>query len=98
MLQGKLLGVRIQAPGLHSSFFLAKLSIFRFSASGHFVVAIFKNGFFSPLPGGKRVFHVFLDCLLLFHPRAGVDLVLWGLRFNKLGVVLFQKKNIKFLT
>lgn len=41
--------------------------------------------------------HIFHECLLLFHPRAGVGLVLWGLKLN-LGAVLFKKENKKILT
>lgn len=44
------------------------------------------------------MFHIFLECLLVFHPGAGVDLVLWGLKLSKWGVVLFKKKNVKILT
>lgn len=68
------------------SFFFAEFSVFRFSCFSYFAVRVFFffNLTFSPLPIGKCVLHIFLECLL-FPPRTRAGLALWGLKLNQLG-------------
>lgn len=98
MLKGKLLRTKDADPEARVFIFLCWiLAIFRFSCFSYFAVRIFFfTLFFSPsLPVGKCVSHISLECHPLFHPRAGVDLVLWGLKLTQFGSGPFKEEEYK---